>query len=417
MIGEPQVGRRFRVGLVVLVALFGVMIGIFMVGRRANLFKKKLPYETRFDSAAGLVPGNPVRLNGVTVGNVLDVRLSPDPADRSVQVVYDVDRRLRSRLRAGTRASIKTIGLLGDKYIDLDGGSVSEPEIDIGGEIKAAPGAGLEKLLEGGGDLLTDLAAIARSLKNILGRTEQGKGFLGAITSESPESERLGNSLNATLTSLNAILRKVQEGHGLLGKLLVDDKYGHETGESLRGALHSVQNVFARIDEQMRTNTGVVAALLGDPEGKKKVYQLVDNLSQAATSLAAVTRDLEKGSGAIPLMLHDEKFGKEFTGNLRRFSQRLDSIGRKLDEGHGTAGKLINDPSIFDAANDLVVGVDDSKLLRWLIRNRQRAGIKRRYDEERAKAGLPPAPDSEEEPAPAPTPALTPRPGPPPSPH
>ncbi len=207
------------------------MAGIFMVGRRANLFRKKLPYETRFDSAAGLVAGNPVRLNGVTVGNVLEVKLSPDPADRSVEVVYDVDRRLQSRLRAGTRASIKTIGLLGDKYIDLDGGSVSEPVIEVGGQIKAAPGAGIEKLLEGSGDLLTDLGAIARSLKNILGRTEEGKGFLGAITSESPESERLGNSLNATLASLNGILRSVQEGHGLLDRQKVRPRHGRRSAQ------------------------------------------------------------------------------------------------------------------------------------------------------------------------------------------
>jgi phospholipid/cholesterol/gamma-HCH transport system substrate-binding protein len=404
MIGEQAVGRRFRVGLVVLIALIAVMVGIFMVGRRANLFRKKLPYETRFDSAAGLVPGNPVRLNGVTVGNVLEVRLSPEPADTSVEVVYDVDRRLRSRLRAGTRASIKTIGLLGDKYIDLAGGSVSEPEIEVGGEIKAAPGAGLEKLLEGGGDLMTDLGAIARSLKNILGRTEQGKGFLGAITSESEESERLGNSLNATLASLNAILRSVQQGHGLLGKLLIDEKYGRETGDSLRAAIHSVQNVFARVDEQMRTNTGAIPALLGDPQGKQKVYQLVDNLSQAAVSLAAVSKDLEKGNGAIPLLLHDERFAKEFTGNLRHFAQHLDSIGRKLDEGQGTAGKLINDPAIFDAATRLVVGIDESKLLRWLIRNRQRAGIRKQYEQERAKAGLPPQTEPEDVPPPDPTP-------------
>ena len=403
MLGETQVGRRFRVGLVVLVALAAVMIGIFMVGRRANLFRKKLPYETRFESAAGLVPGNPVRLNGVTVGNVLEVKLSPDPADSSVQVTYDVDRRLRSRIRAGTRASIKTIGLLGDKYIDLEGGNVREPEVEVGGQIQPSPNAGIEKLLEGGGDLLSDLSGIARSLKNILGRTEAGKGFLGELTSDSPEGARLSGSLSTTLTSLNTILRKVQDGHGLLGKLLIDDRYGKETGESLRAALKSMQSVFGRVDEQMRTNSGAIGALLGDPEGKKKVYALVDNLSQAAVSLANVTRQLEKGEGAIPILLRDEQFGKEFTGNLRRFSQRLDSIGRKLDEGQGTAGKLINDPAIFDAANRLVVGVDESRLLRWLVRNRQKAAIHREYERERAKSGSV-AGAEPSEPTPTPTP-------------
>src|SRR5215471_19818362 len=204
MVAEGQVGRRFRVGLVVLLALFAVMLAIFMVGKRANLFRKKLRFETRFDSAEGVVPGNPVRLNGVTVGSVLEVILTPDPADRTVRVVYDVDRRAAPRLRKGTRASIKTIGLLGDKYIELEGGTADEPEVEVGGSIPPAPGAGIDKLLEGSGDLLADLGGIARSLKNILKRTEEGKGFLGALTTDSEESAKLGNSLTSTLASLNS---------------------------------------------------------------------------------------------------------------------------------------------------------------------------------------------------------------------
>jgi len=387
MPGEFQVGKRFRVGVVVLIALLAVMLGIFMVGQRANLFRKKFPYETRFDSASGLVSGNPVRLNGVTVGNVLEVILSPDPADRTVRVVYDVDRRAAPRLRKGTRASIKTIGLLGDKYIELSGGTAEEPEIEIGGTIPPAPGAGIEKLLEGGGDLVVDLSAIARSLKNILGRTEQGKGFLGAITTDSEESARLGNNLNATLTSLNSILRKVESGHSLAGKLLSDEKYGRETGDALREAIRSVQNVFGKIDEGLRSNTGMIAALLADPEGKKKLYTFLDNLTTAAGSLATTVQRLEKDNGALAILLRDEKFGKEFTQNLLGLSRSLDSIGRKLDSGQGTAGKLINDPAIFDAANHVVVGIDESTLLRWLIRNRQRAGIRKEYDETVRKHG------------------------------
>lgn len=407
MVGEYTVGRRFRVGIVVLIALIALMVSIYKIGNRANLFRKKLPYETRFDSASGLVVGNPVRLNGVNVGNVLEVVLSGDPADRTVRVVYDVDRRAAPRLRKGTHASIKTIGLLGDKYIELEGGTAEEPELEIGGQIPPAPGAGIEKLLEGSGDLVVDLAGIARSLKNILARTEQGKGFLGELTSEGEESARLGNSLHAVLTSLGAILKKIETGHGLVGKLFADDRYGRETGESLQAAIRSIQGIFGRIDEAMRTNTGAIPALLSDPEGKKKVYALVDNLSAATLSLARITEDLEKGSGTLPLLLHDEKLGKEFTNNLRNFSRSLDSIGRKLDEGKGTAGKLINDPSLFDAASRLAVGVNESAILRSLIKNRQKAGIKKEYDDTVREQGThaPLAPeDARSTPTPTPSP-------------
>ncbi|PYQ64903.1 MAG: hypothetical protein DMF54_12635 [Acidobacteria bacterium] len=418
---ESPVGRRFRVGLVVLVALLLMMFGVLMVGRRKHLFTAKLPYRTQFDSAAGLVPGNPVRLNGVTVGNVLEVNLSPDPADQHVRVVYEVDRRVAPRLRTGTSASIKTIGLLGDKYVDLAGGKPEEAVVEPGGDIQAAPGAGLDELLAGSGDLLANLGAIARSLKNILGNTEKGQGFIGELFAPGGEQGgRLANNLNGTLTSLNAVLGKINRGEGLAGKLLADTKYGDQVGGSLQAAVHSLRNVFAKIEDGMNKGTGAIPALLSDPEGKKKVYELVDRLSSAAGSLAAVTANLQSGKGALPTLLHDERFGREFTGNLRDLSKRLDSIARKLDSGQGTVGKLINDPAIFDAANHLVVGIDESALLRWLIKNRQRSGIRKRYTdaqkprnpvagEAEAAEDAEPAPDV---PAPTPTPTPTPVPRP-----
>lgn len=396
---EPQVGRRFRVGLVVLVALFVLMIGIFMIGQRANLWKSKLPYETRFESASGLVAGNNVRLNGVNVGNVLEVILSGDPADRTVRVVYNVDRRAAPRLRKGTHAAIKTIGLLGDQYIELEGGKADEPEVPVGGEIPPAPGTGIEKLLEGGGSLIADLSAIATSLKNILGRTEKGEGFLGAITTNSEESKKLGNNLNESLRSLNAMLRKVESGQGFAGKLFFDEKYGKEMTGSLAGAIRSVESVFGKIDEGLKSNTGAIAALLADPEGKKKIYALLDGLSASAVALARTAQNLEKGNGALPLLLRDEEFGKAFTQNLKSFSEHLDSIGHKLDQGEGTASKLLNDPTLFDAANRLVVGVDESALLKWLIKNRQKAGIRKEYKE--AQKARTPSPTPAVEPKPA----------------
>lgn len=384
---ESAVGRRFRVGLVVLIALVFVMFGVLMVGKRAHLFTSKLPYQTQFESAAGLVSGNPVRLNGVTVGNVLEVNLSPDPADQTVRVVYEVDRKIAPRLRTDTTAAIKTIGLLGDKYVELVGGTATKPVVEPGGSIKAAAGGGLDDILKGSGDLLTDLSAIARSLKTILGNTEQGKGFIGELFAPGGvQGGRLANNLNGTLTSLNSVLSKIDRGEGLAGKLLTDKRYGDEVGRSLQAAVTSLRNVFAKFEDGMNKGTGAIPALLSDPEGKKKIYDLVDRLSATAGNLAAVTENLKTGKGALPTLLSDEKFGREFTGNLRDLSKRLDSIARKLDGGQGTVGKLINDPAIFDAAHHLVVGIDESALLRWLVRNRQRSGIRKRYVTESGKS-------------------------------
>jgi phospholipid/cholesterol/gamma-HCH transport system substrate-binding protein len=385
MAGSEQVRRRFRVGIVVFAALLALLVGIFMVGRRASIFTRKVDYIIHFASASGLTTGNQVRLAGVTVGNVLDVALSEKPGDTSVTVTISVEKRMASRIRQDTRAAIKTIGLLGDKYIELEGGTAGSPEIPPGSEIQAAQEAGIEKLLAGGENLLGDLTEIARSLKTILKRTEQGEGLVGELTSNSKEGKELGSNLNQTLRQLSETLRKINSGKSLAGKLLVDEKYGEQTGDSLRVAIRSAADALGKLSASLNSRDSAVGALLNDPEGRRKVFLLIDNLSSAGVSLARVSADLEKGDGALPMLLHDEKFGRSFREHLDGLAAHLDSVSRKLDEGQGSLGKLINDPAIFDAANDLVIGVNDSWLLRWLIRDRQKRGIVDRYEKQKAQ--------------------------------
>jgi phospholipid/cholesterol/gamma-HCH transport system substrate-binding protein len=380
------VRRRFRVGLVVFVALVSSGIGIFMVGQRANLFTRKVDYRIHFQSAAGLTNGNAVRLAGVTVGNVTEVALSEKPGDSTVSVVVSIERRMSSRIRTDTTASIKTIGLLGDKYIELLGGSEAAAEIAPGGEIPAAREAGIEKLLAGGEGLLGDLTEIARSLKVILGRTEKGRGLLGELTSESEEGKSIGANLNQTLRQLSATLGKINSGQSLAGKLLADERYGRETGAALQKAIGSASRAFTLIAGDLENGKGALPALLSDPEGKKKVYGLLDNLSEAGVSLARVSVELDRGKGLLPVLLHDKAFAADFQRHLDSFAMHLDSISQKLDHGDGSIGKLINDPALYDAANDIVVGVDESKLLRWLVRDRQKKGIEKRYEHESAKS-------------------------------
>ena len=79
--------------------------------------------------------------------------------------------------------------------------------------------------------------------------------------------------------------------------------------------------------------------------------------------------------------MKDQAYGREVTAQIRQLVERLNAVAGKLDQGNGTAGKLINDPKVYDSVNDIMLGVNQSKLLRWLIRNRQKKGIEKRYDD------------------------------------
>ena len=101
---------------------------------------------------------------------------------------------------------------------------------------------------------------------------------------------------------------------------------------------------------------------------------------------------MENNDSVANRLLTDEGMGQRVGRDLEAIVHDLASVAAKLDRGGGAAGMLINDPRIYDAVNDIVVGVNESRMLRWLIRSRQKKGIKARYE----AAGGPPLSKAEE---------------------
>jgi phospholipid/cholesterol/gamma-HCH transport system substrate-binding protein len=197
----PRSGSVFRVGLVVLVAFAVLAVGIFLIGEKNNLFSRKNRYFIEFNSVSGLKPGNPVQLNGVDVGTVERVVLPQNPAEQHIQVWISVDAHYGERIRGpvdpliastsgagrpgSSQARIKTLGLLGDKYIDLSTGAPELPAIPNEGEIPAAQPTNVDALLASGEDVMSNVVEISASLSTILGRMERGEGLLGELTTDS----------------------------------------------------------------------------------------------------------------------------------------------------------------------------------------------------------------------------------------
>ena len=135
--------------LVILAAVAVLAVGVFLIGDQNNLFSRKNRYYTEFHSASGLKQGNPVQLNGVDVGTIEQVILprtrprrtsSLDPRRAPLRRPHPRPVRPARPCEASrSRARIKTLGLLGDKYIEITSGSPDYPVIPSDGPIPAAP--------------------------------------------------------------------------------------------------------------------------------------------------------------------------------------------------------------------------------------------------------------------------------------
>ena len=378
--------KTIRVGLLVAVTFVVLMIFIFLIGSEQKIFSRKNEYKVRLDNVTGLAEGNPVKISGVTVGVIKDITLPYDPKMHDVDIELMVDKKYAPRIRTDSRARLKKLGLLGgDSYIDISAGSPKFDALEPESLIPAARQTNVDQLISSGEDLVDNFVQISYSLKNVLGRVDRGEGLIGELTSTPETKQRITDTFLTTLNKTNAILGHVESGKGLVGKLVYDDAYAAQLTGSLQETAHSLQGLVASVESSLKTGQGTIPALLNDPEGKKKVFDLVDNLRVTSANLAALTASYQNGQGLVPRLMNDKAYGDqalmEFTGLLKQLNDTV----AKVNRGEGTAGKLISDPSVYESVNDILIGINESKLLRWLIRNRQQSGIQKRYDTESTK--------------------------------
>jgi phospholipid/cholesterol/gamma-HCH transport system substrate-binding protein len=377
--------RAFRVGLVILVAVIILAAGIFLIGDKNNLFSRKNLYYVDFNSVSGLKPGSPVELNGVGVGTIKEVILPEDPQKQQIRIWLQVESRYAARIRGPADAAgvvegqpasvarIKTLGLLGDKFIEIGSGSSRYPAIPSGGPIPAAQPTNVDALIASGEDVMDNVVEITHSLNAVLARMERGEGILGQLTKDTPQGQRLQESLVGTSESLQRIALTIEHGQGPLPRMLNDRALADQLARSLAR--------FEGLLAQAQNGPGLLPGLLNDPSTRVQFNDTLASLRGVAQDMQKFTADLETSDALLPRLVKDEEYGRQIAEQVRQFVQRLNEISYKVSEGQGSASKLINDPQIYEAVNDIIIGVNESRVLRWLIRNRQKKGIEKKYEE------------------------------------
>lgn len=368
-----------------------LMVFVFFIGSEQKIFARKNEYFIHLPDAAGLAEGNPVKISGVTVGAVRDIYLPRDPKSRTVDITLTVDRKYGDRIRTDSRVRLKKLGLLsGDSYVDISAGTPKFDVLEPESTILAARQTNVDQLLSSGEDLVDNLVQISYSMKNILGRVDRGEGLIGELTTAPETKQRITDTVLTTLNKTNAMLSHVESGKGLLGRLVYDDAYAQQLTASISSTADSLRVVSANVQKSFESGQGAIPALLADPEGKKRVYDLVDNLRMTSANLAAVSTEMKNGQGIVPRLMTDKAYADQALTQFNQLAANLNTTVMKINNGEGTAGKILSDPSIYESINDILIGINESKLLRWLIRSRQEKGIEKRVQTEQSAPPPPP---------------------------
>jgi len=124
----------FRVGIFVFLALLFLSIGIFLIGNKDFLFSSTYRLKADFQNVGGLNDGAEVRVGGIHQGTVKEIDLPSQP-DGKVTVVMNLRNQTRDIIKKDSRASIKTEGLLGNKYVEISFGSLKGEAVQNGDAI------------------------------------------------------------------------------------------------------------------------------------------------------------------------------------------------------------------------------------------------------------------------------------------
>ena len=308
--------RTVRVGITVVIALAVIAIGTFLIGREQRFWERKQGYEIRFTRINGLRVGSPVSLTGVDIGSVQEVAFPNDPNASYISVAVRISGRAAARIREDSLARIRTIGLLGDKYVEISGGSPQSPLLPPGSIIPSVDPIDYEGLLGESGDIVTNIVETTNSLRNVLAAIENGDGLLGQMVKNRDQGsttladlQKTVAHVESTAAALERMAREVEAGKGAFGVLL------------------------KRGDEARR---------------------LLANLDRAAAELARMTARLESAQGALPQLIQDKAYGEALLRDLRTAAANLAEVSEKINRGKGTVGELVNDPSLYRDAKGLV---------------------------------------------------------------
>ncbi len=277
---------------------------VLTLGSQKNTFEKSITVKTYFQNVNGLQKGNNIWFSGVKVGTIDNVALI---GNGKVEVDMNIDEKSIPYIHKNAKAKLSTDGLIGNKIIEIYGGSAQAPAISNGDILNN------EELLS------TDqmMATLSKNNDNLL-----------AITA-----------------NLKVISNKMAEGEGSVGKLLNDETFADaltKTVETLHSASINLQQLSSNVNHYTArlNDSGTLANdLVSDTVIFSKLRSTVGQLQEVANKSNEVINSLQGAANTVNeglkntntpagMLLGDEKTA----GSLKITMQNLQSASVKLND-------------------------------------------------------------------------------------
>lgn len=297
---KRQSNKSLRVGIMVFVSLILLILIIYFIGSKDNLFKSRTVISAPFSDIHGVVVGSNVLYSGITVGTVNGIKIS---SDSTVTVEMSIVKEYAQYIYQDAVAEISRDGIVGNKVLKISRGSAAAGPIQNGSVLEGSDGLDLE-------NMITDVHGIVLMAKDAAQNIDQ-------------------------------ILKKIEDGDGDIAQLLNNNHLSSQLKSTMQRASSSLESL-NRISQKIESGDGDIALLLNSTELSSKADDAIQNINEISEQGKQLLSELEKtiesvnsGSGALGLLLNDKKTAQNIDSTiimLQRSLSEFDKTAKAIQE-------------------------------------------------------------------------------------
>ena len=152
-------GIEYRVGLFAIAGIAAALLSVFLLSPDLFDETKKIQYYTLLEDASGILTKTHVKTNGVNIGSVSAITLT----ENSTRIDIDIEENIT--IPAGSTAVVRSVGFLGDKFIEIVRAKGSNEVIKPGGLIPPSTDSkDINEIIGIMGGIATDIKKVTNNL-------------------------------------------------------------------------------------------------------------------------------------------------------------------------------------------------------------------------------------------------------------
>lgn len=303
---------KTRVGITILIGIAVLFIFIIIIGTDDYLFSKTYNLYIYIENTTGLVKGVPVTLGGYKIGDVQEVEFVPSNKREAIKIKLRVLNEYQNRITLSSHAEVSSIGILGDKFINISIGIPGETIVPPNSTLPVIPKMNFENIADKMGPGIEHLNNILKNASSVSDSIAAGKGSIGKLLLDG----RAEKKITSLLDNINLIASDIKNGKGSLGKLISNDE--------LYAGLKEASGDAARLLSEIKGGKGTLGKLIANDS-------LYNNLNSAGSKLSRFLESADKDSSVVKGLISDKNMYNNLMKSITNLNNLLEDIKEHPD--------------------------------------------------------------------------------------